>query len=104
MKFLNSSLNLNTWVSTRALDYLHLYPVKSEQLQEELGGSGIQGIFDKLLLTKADYFIAGPKECCRYSSTYTWNVIEERRNLLRQNNRKNKKNRKNDKNGKKRKK
>ncbi|CAG8577240.1 18673_t:CDS:2, partial [Racocetra persica] len=52
MRILNSTLNINSWVSTHALDYLKssLYPTKTNQLQEELRGGGIQGIFDKLML------------------------------------------------------
>ncbi|RIB06371.1 hypothetical protein C2G38_2116242 [Gigaspora rosea] len=85
MKILNSSFNINTWVSTHALDYLQMYPMGGEQIQEELSGGGIQGIFDKLMLINADYFIAGPKKCCRFSSTYTYNVIEARQKLFKNN-------------------
>ncbi|CAG8493848.1 20343_t:CDS:2 [Dentiscutata erythropus] len=85
MKILQSSFNVNTWVSTHALDYLQLYLIRSEQLQEELSGGGIQGIFDKLILIHADYFIAGPKECCRFKSTYTYNVMETRQELFEKN-------------------
>ncbi|CAG8790919.1 24648_t:CDS:1, partial [Dentiscutata erythropus] len=85
MKILNSSFNVNTWVSTSALDYLQLYPIKSEKMQSELRGGGIQGIFDKLILMKADYFIAGPEECCRFNSTYTYQVMEARQELFENN-------------------
>ncbi|CAG8615977.1 12502_t:CDS:2 [Gigaspora margarita] len=85
MKILNSSFNVNTWVSTHALDYLQLYPMGGEQIQEELSGGGIQGIFDKLMLINADYIIAGPKECCRIVSSYTYNVVEARQELFRNN-------------------
>ncbi|KAF0520792.1 proteophosphoglycan 5 [Gigaspora margarita] len=85
MKILNSSFIVNTWVSTRMLNYLHSYPVKRDLLQEELGGSGIQGIFDKLVLTNADYFIAGPKKCCRFKSTYTYTIMEAREELSKNN-------------------
>ncbi|CAG8804527.1 4607_t:CDS:2 [Racocetra persica] len=64
MRILNSSLNINTW---------------------ELRGSGIQGIFDKLILTRADYFISGPENCCRYKSTYTTQVKETREELFKNN-------------------
>ncbi|CAG8509126.1 2751_t:CDS:1 [Cetraspora pellucida] len=87
MKILNSSLNINTWVSTHALDYLQLTldPTKKELLLKELSGGGIQGIFDKLILIQADYFIGGPKNCCRYLSTYTLQVEEARMQLLKNN-------------------
>ncbi|CAG8593592.1 35773_t:CDS:1 [Gigaspora margarita] len=85
MKILNSSFNLNTWVSTHALDYLQLYPMGGEKIQEELSGGGIQGIFDKLMLINSDYFIAGPKKCCRYSSTFTYNIMEARQKLFKNN-------------------
>ncbi|CAG8803384.1 5843_t:CDS:2, partial [Racocetra fulgida] len=87
MRILNSSLNINTWVSTHALDYLKLslYPTKTKQLQEELGGGGIQGILDKLILIQADYFIGGPKNCCRDSSTYTFQIEEARKESFKNN-------------------
>ncbi|CAG8802742.1 12226_t:CDS:1 [Gigaspora margarita] len=85
MKILNISFNLNTWVSTHGLDYLQSYPIKNEQLQEELEGSGIQGVFDKLILTQADYFVSGPEECCRFNSTYTRQVIRARKEMLKNN-------------------
>ncbi|CAG8751869.1 25335_t:CDS:1, partial [Racocetra persica] len=87
MRILNSSLNINTWVSTHALDYLKLslYPTKTKQLQKELSGSGIQGIFDKLILIQADYFIAGPENCCRYGSTYTSQIKEAREESFKNN-------------------
>ncbi|CAG8493827.1 20342_t:CDS:2 [Dentiscutata erythropus] len=85
MKTLQSSFNVNTWVSTRALDYLQLYPIEGEHLKEELNGGGIQGIFDKLMLINADYFIAGPKGCCRFISTYTYTVMETRQELFEKN-------------------
>ncbi|CAG8593574.1 35772_t:CDS:2 [Gigaspora margarita] len=77
-KILASSFNVNTWVSTRMLNYLQSYPVKRDPLQEELGGSGIQGIFDKLVLTNVDYFIAGPQKC-----TFTYNIMEARQELFK---------------------
>ncbi|CAG8531657.1 5782_t:CDS:2 [Gigaspora margarita] len=85
IKILTSSFNVNTWVSTRMLYYLQSYPVKRDLLQKELGGSGIQGIFDKLVLTNADYFIAGPKKCCRFNSTYTYTIMEAREELFKNN-------------------
>ncbi|RIB06369.1 hypothetical protein C2G38_2277779 [Gigaspora rosea] len=85
MKILNSSFNVNTWVSTRALDYLRFYPIGSKKLKKELNGGGIQGIFDKLILINADYFIAGPEECCRFNSTYTYNIMETRQELFESN-------------------
>ncbi|RIB13215.1 hypothetical protein C2G38_1752429 [Gigaspora rosea] len=85
MKILTSSFDVNTLISTHALDYLQMYPIGSDQLQEEMSGGGIQGIFDKLILIHADYFIAGPQECCRYRSTYTYNVMETRQELFENN-------------------
>ncbi|CAG8561701.1 9692_t:CDS:1, partial [Dentiscutata heterogama] len=85
MKILHSSFNVNTWVSTRALDYLQLYPIEGEHLKEELSGGGIQGIFDKLILLNADYFIAGPEGCCRLRSTFTFDVEERRQELFKNN-------------------
>ncbi|CAG8781087.1 9398_t:CDS:1, partial [Racocetra fulgida] len=87
MRILNSSLNINTWVSTHALDYLKLslYPTKTKQLQKELSGGGIQGIFDKLMLIQADYFIGGPENCCRYVSTYTLQIKEAREESFKNN-------------------
>ncbi|CAG8815221.1 15209_t:CDS:1, partial [Dentiscutata erythropus] len=85
MKILHSSFNVNTWVSTRALDYLQLYPIEGEHLKVELNGGGIQGIFDKLILINADYFIAGPEECCRLRSTFTFDIEERRQELFKNN-------------------
>ncbi|CAG8852458.1 44699_t:CDS:1, partial [Gigaspora margarita] len=85
MKILKSSFKVNTWVSTHALDYLQLYPMGGEQIQVELSGGGIQGIFDKLMLINSDYFVAGPEECCRYKSTYTYNIMETRQELFENN-------------------
>src|SRR5581483_5924281 len=50
-KKLNSTFTINTWVSMKALDYLYeLFPKYKKYIDEELGGSGIQGIADKLIL------------------------------------------------------
>ncbi|CAG8553508.1 21443_t:CDS:2, partial [Racocetra persica] len=87
MRILNSTLNINTWVSTHALDYLKssLNATKTNQLQEELRGGGIQGIFDKLMLIQADYFIGGPENCCRYMSTYTLQIKDAREESFKNN-------------------
>ncbi|CAG8497763.1 11205_t:CDS:2 [Rhizophagus irregularis] len=46
IKLLNGTFNLNTWVSMKTLNYLfNEFPLQ---------GSGIQGIFDELILTNSN--------------------------------------------------
>jgi len=71
---LNSSLNLNTWVSMHPFDNLK----NDKRLEGELKGAGIQGILDKLVLIQADYFVSCPKMCGRVLSKFTRKVREAR--------------------------
>ncbi|CAI2172828.1 1113_t:CDS:1 [Funneliformis geosporum] len=83
MRMLNSAFTLNTWVSLKALDGLYdIFPQFKKYITEELNGSGIQGILDKLVLIDADYFIIGPHGCARTSSNFTKKVYLARKLLL----------------------
>ncbi|CAG8732999.1 8008_t:CDS:1, partial [Funneliformis mosseae] len=44
--------------------------------------SGLQGIFDKLVLTNSSYFISGPEGCGYISSKFSKRIGEARRLLL----------------------
>ncbi|CAB4388984.1 unnamed protein product [Rhizophagus irregularis] len=69
IKLLNGTFNLNTWVSMKTLNYLfNEFPDYENEIIEELQGSGIQGIFDKLILTNSNYFISGPEGCAHVKS------------------------------------
>jgi hypothetical protein len=77
---LNSSVNLNTWVSMNSFDYL---PKDDKFIKNELMGAGIQGILDKLVLIQADYFVSCPKFCGRYQSKFTKKVREARKKEIK---------------------
>ncbi|CAG8550027.1 6126_t:CDS:1 [Acaulospora morrowiae] len=83
MKILNSSFQLDTWISTHSLDYLKEYTALERPLKDELKGGGLQGIVDKLILINATYFVSGPKGCCRILSKYTRRVVDERKELVK---------------------
>ncbi|RIA95677.1 hypothetical protein C1645_872609 [Glomus cerebriforme] len=77
---LNSSVDLNTWISMHPFDYL---PKNNKWIKSELMGAGIQGILDKLVLIQADYFVYCPKFCGRYNSRFTKKVIEARKKEIK---------------------
>ncbi|RIA95655.1 hypothetical protein C1645_460168 [Glomus cerebriforme] len=78
MQMLNSTLNLNTWVSLNALKEFK----NDKKYASEFSSSGIHGILDKLTCIQADYFLSGPKNCCRIRSTYTRLISEARQALI----------------------
>ncbi|RIA95675.1 hypothetical protein C1645_860873, partial [Glomus cerebriforme] len=78
MQMLNSTINLNTWVSLNAFEELR----NDEKYASEFNSSGIHGILDKLTCIQADYFISGPINCCRINSTYTSLIGEARQALI----------------------
>ncbi|CAG8527799.1 8249_t:CDS:2 [Scutellospora calospora] len=75
---LNSSIHFNTWKSINSLEYLEELSELSEILQTEFRGAGVQGIIDKLILIYSNYFVTGPKGCCRLRSSFTGTVIQAR--------------------------
>ncbi|RIA82458.1 hypothetical protein C1645_788288, partial [Glomus cerebriforme] len=84
MRILNSTIDLNTWVSLNALD-----DYKNDQdkdIKNELEGSGIQGILDKLILINADWFVSGPKGCARTQSRYTRRIRHARERMIKSGN------------------
>ncbi|RIA95681.1 hypothetical protein C1645_816382 [Glomus cerebriforme] len=84
MKILNSTFNLNTWVSLKTLDVLYeLFPQFKHYIEKEFEGSGIQGIFDKLVLINSEYFVSGPRGCARISSNFTKKIYMARKLLMK---------------------
>ncbi|CAG8559132.1 10137_t:CDS:2 [Diversispora eburnea] len=81
-KIVTEGINIKTWVSTSALEYLHKYPEMSFAVEDELRKGGVQGIMDKLILVQSNIFISGPVECCRHSSTFTRKIMEWRKRLI----------------------
>lgn len=83
MKQLRTAFKLNTWVSTRSLDYLYeAFPEYKKEIDHEFDESGIQGILDKLVLIGGDYFVSGPRQCARILSNFTKRISEERQRLI----------------------
>ncbi|GBB93385.1 hypothetical protein RclHR1_02160011 [Rhizophagus clarus] len=78
---LNSSVNLNTWVSMNSFDYL---PKNDKYIKNELMGAGIQGILDKLILVQADYFVSCPRFCGRHQSKFTKKIREARKKVIKE--------------------
>ncbi|RHZ67398.1 hypothetical protein Glove_301g8 [Diversispora epigaea] len=81
-EIVKEGIDVETWVSTSALEYLHKYPELSFAVEDELRKGGVQGIMDKLILVQSNFFISGPIGCCRYSSTFTQKIAESRRRLI----------------------
>ncbi|CAI2165551.1 3312_t:CDS:1 [Funneliformis geosporum] len=72
IKLLNNTFTLNTWASMKALDVLfYKFPEYKKEINEEFTGSGLQGIFDKLVMINSSYFISGPKGCVYIRSKFT---------------------------------
>lgn len=70
IKLLNETFELNTWASMKSLNYLYNeFPNHENVIHEELEGSGIQGIFNKLVLINSNYFISGPEGCAHARRT-----------------------------------
>ncbi|CAB4479316.1 uncharacterized protein OCT59_027749 [Rhizophagus irregularis] len=78
IQMLNSTLNFNTWVSLNAFKEFR----NDKKYDSEFSSSGIHGILDKLVCIQSDYFLSGPKDCCRIRSTYTRLISEERKDLI----------------------
>ncbi|CAI2169766.1 12255_t:CDS:2 [Funneliformis geosporum] len=80
IKLLNSTFTLNTWVSMKTLDVLiNKFPEYKKEINEEFRGSGLQGIFDKLVMSNSSYFISGPKGCGYITSKFSKKISEIRR-------------------------
>jgi hypothetical protein len=78
IQILNSTLDFNTWVSLNAFEEIR----NDEKYASEFTSSGIHGILDKLTCIQADYFLSGPKNCCRIRSSYTRLIGEAREKLI----------------------
>jgi hypothetical protein len=78
IQMLNHTVNFNTWVSLNAFEKFR----NDKRYASEFSGSGIHGILDKLTCMQADYFLSGPKGCCRILSTYTRLIGEARKALI----------------------
>ncbi|CAB4412987.1 unnamed protein product [Rhizophagus irregularis] len=78
IQMLNSTFDINTWISLNALKEFR----NNEYYDSEFNNSGIHGILDKLICIQSDYFISGPRDCCRILSTYTKLIGEARKNLI----------------------
>nr|CAG8433140.1 659_t:CDS:1 [Entrophospora candida]CAG8586489.1 12856_t:CDS:1 [Entrophospora candida] len=87
MEILASSIkDIKTWKSLNAFGYLK-YIGKEEENKEnllfnELQGPGVQGILDKIICINSNYFLSGPKGCCRSQSTFTKQIADSRKQLL----------------------
>ncbi|CAG8479947.1 8606_t:CDS:2 [Diversispora eburnea] len=81
-RIVTEGINVETWLSTSALEYLRKYPEMSFAVEDELSKGGVQGIMDKLILVQSNFFISGPIGCCRYSSTFTQKIVEWRERLM----------------------
>ncbi|CAG8439823.1 6850_t:CDS:2 [Diversispora eburnea] len=86
-----SPILFKNWTSINVVKYLkNVNALKKfgenfdHQLEKELMGPGIQGIFDKLILLNSDYFIGGPEGCCRASSSFTRSIENGRKILIRE--------------------
>ncbi|CAI2167163.1 11636_t:CDS:2 [Funneliformis geosporum] len=78
MLILNSTINFNTWVSLNAFEEFR----KDKKYDSEFSSSGIHGILDKITCIQADYFLSGPRNCCRLQSSFTSLIGQERRDLI----------------------
>ncbi|CAJ0631479.1 3818_t:CDS:2 [Entrophospora sp. SA101] len=51
-------------------------------LTSSIEGPGVQGILDKLVCINSNYFLSGPRGCCRISSGFTKQIAVSRTQLL----------------------
>ncbi|CAH1757981.1 13427_t:CDS:2 [Entrophospora sp. SA101] len=87
MKILISAIkDIKTWKSLNGFGYLKYIGKEKENkeniLFKELQGPGVQGILDKIVCINSNYFLSGPKGCCRSQSTYTRQIANTRKQLL----------------------
>ncbi|CAG8676188.1 5480_t:CDS:1 [Funneliformis caledonium] len=85
IKSLNETFKLNTWITMKALNVLFdEFPDNDKELDDEFNGSGIQGIFDKLVMIDSNYFISGPKGCAHVKSKFSRKIKEARIKLMQE--------------------
>ncbi|CAG8728953.1 461_t:CDS:1, partial [Funneliformis mosseae] len=85
IKSLNETFKLNTWITMKALNVLFdEFPDNAKELDDEFNGSGIQGIFDKLVMIDSNYFISGPKGCAHVKSKFSEKIKEARIKLMQE--------------------
>ncbi|CAG8488430.1 3728_t:CDS:2 [Paraglomus occultum] len=72
---LNNSLDFYTWM--RLDSSPSAFAGSSKRWDHE--DSGILGTLDKLMLVYADWFVSGPGGCARVQSSYTAQVVKERK-------------------------
>ncbi|CAJ0631804.1 15604_t:CDS:2 [Entrophospora sp. SA101] len=81
LEILSSAIDIKTWKSLNAFDYLKYIGKekknKRNPLVKELNGPGVQGILDKLVCINSNYFLSGPEGCCRVRSSYTKQINKQ---------------------------
>ncbi|CAG8575581.1 4240_t:CDS:1, partial [Scutellospora calospora] len=75
------NIKFDTWISLNSFSQIRDNP----KYKNEFKGSGIHGILDKLVCINANYFLKTPKGCGRTSSNFARVIIEERKNLKKDN-------------------
>lgn len=78
MRYLNSSVNLNNWVTMDVLGDLR----QDMAFESEFVGAGMSGIVDKLICINSNYFLATPEGCGRERSTFTTMITDERNSIM----------------------
>ncbi|CAI2186089.1 13903_t:CDS:2 [Funneliformis geosporum] len=79
IKSLNDTFELNTWITIKTLNvFFDEFPGYKKELDDEFKVSGIQGIFDKLVMMDSNYFISGPEGCAHARSKFSRKIKEAR--------------------------
>ncbi|CAG8770544.1 35498_t:CDS:1, partial [Racocetra persica] len=75
----NSSdhIKIDSWISMDAFSQIRDDP----KYESEFNSAGIHGILDKLVCINAKYFLMGPNDCARTSSSFTRAIVTERQKL-----------------------
>ncbi|CAG8608211.1 2129_t:CDS:2 [Paraglomus brasilianum] len=85
-EILKSNIDFRTWMHFEAsLPHLNdtKFLARGKRIPVKNNGSGVLGILDKIILTNADWFVSGPAECSKKTSSYTTQVAAERLAIVR---------------------
>ncbi|CAG8505177.1 3765_t:CDS:1 [Paraglomus brasilianum] len=81
---LENNLNLYTWARINSsLPFLNNTKLLSYGNNSDVNEQGAFAITEKLILVYANWFVSGPRKCCRFGSSYTGQVVRERAKVIK---------------------
>ncbi|CAG8631373.1 9482_t:CDS:1 [Paraglomus occultum] len=81
-ELLKNSVNLYTWERIKSsLPFFNetKFLTHGKDLDD---AHGTLALTEKLILAYANWFVSGPRECCRFESSYTSQVVDERAKII----------------------